>query len=266
MIEIISYQEIKGNDKEIVDREFEKLMSELKNKYNAKVLTIEEDIEELDNEILHTKVGELNIKFNSFLEYIEYCLSYGADLDVVNPSKLKINSKEFGEAIAHIIDFFKKFYDKYHIAFNIQLNEENKNVDIENYKKGIYDEDEIYALQEEEGLLKVKVVFEGAGISEEDVIKKILQSLNDSIVVNKITTKQLDITQDLNLNMNAKFYGLIAVEMFCKPFDIVELAYKYTPVVVSLENREIELNPLELQDIGNELGGAIFELSHATLM
>ena len=58
----------------------------------------------------------------------------------------------------------------------------------------------------------------------------------------------------------------MAFEIFCNPFDIVEIAYKYTPVVISLENTDIEMDTLELQDIGNELGGAIFELSHATLM
>ena len=67
-------------------------------------------------------------------------------------------------------------------------------------------------------------------------------------------------------SINAKFYGLVAVEIFCNPFDIVEIAYKYTPVIISLENADIEMDTLELQDIGNELGGAIFELSHAALM
>jgi len=257
MIEIISYQEIKGNNKDIVDIEFEKLINDIKNKYNAEVLSVED---EEDEEGLYTKVGELNIKFDSFLKYIDFCLNYGADLDVVNPSKLKISSKEFGETIAYIIDFFKKFYKKYNIAFNVQINKK-EDINIEEYKKGIYDEDEIYSLQEEEGLLKVKVVFEGIGISEEDVVKKILISLGDNIIINKIITKPLE----KDSSINAEFYGLIAVEIFCNPFDIVEIAYKYTPVVISLENTDIEMDTLELQDIGNELGGAIFELSHAAL-
>ncbi len=276
MIEIISYQEIKGNDKEIVDREFEKLMSELKNKYNAKVLLVEEEnyeeYEEINTEEhkeksekeLYTKVGELDIKFDSFLEYIKFCLNYGADLDVVNPPKLVISSEEFGNAIAYIIDFFKKFYEKYKIAFNVRINEEDK-LNIEEYKRGIYDEDEIYALQED-GLLRIKVVFEGLGISEEDVVKKVLLSLGNEIIINKIITKPLEKDGDDDTNINAKFYGLIAVEILCSPFDIVEIAYKYTPIVISLEDKDIELDTLEIQDIGNELGGAIFELSHAALM
>ena len=259
MIEIISYQEIKGNNKDIVDIEFEKLINDIKNKYNAEVLSVED---EEDEEGLYTKVGELNIKFDSFLKYIDFCLNYGADLDVVNPSKLRINSKEFGETIAYIIDFFKKFYEKYNIAFNVQITKKEEDIDVNDYKKGIYDEDEIYSLQEEEGLLKAKVVFEGIGTSEDDLIKKILISLEDKIIINKVITKPLE----KDNNINAKFYGLVAVEIFCNPFDIVEIAYKYTPVIISLENADIEMDTLELQDIGNELGGAIFELSHAALM
>jgi len=258
MIEIISYQEFKGNNKDVVDIEFEKLIDELKNTYNTKILSI--DTEE-DEEGLYTKVGELNIKFDSFLEYIDFCLNYGADLDVVNPPKLKISSKVFGEAIAHIIEFLKKFCEKYKIMFNVYINKE-EDIDIEEYKKGIYDEDDIFALQEE-GLLKVKAVFEGVGNSEEDVIKKILLSLGDEIAVNKVITKPLEKEKT---NKNAEFYGLIAVEVFCKPFDIVEMAYKFVPVVISIEDKDIEIDGLELQDIGNDLGGAVFELSHAALM
>ena len=259
MIEIISYLEIKGNNKYIVNMEFEKLMDDIKNKYNAEILSIED--EEDDGEGLYTKVGELKIVFNSFLEYVDFCLKYGADLDIISPSKLKISSKEFGEAIAHIIEFFKKFCEKYNIMFNVHIKEE-ENVDIEGYKNGIYDEDDIFALQEE-GLIKVKAVFEGYGSSEEDVIKKILLSLGDDIAVNKVITKPLEKEGPYK---NVEFYGLIAVEMFCKPFDIVEISYKFLPVVMSIEDKYIEIEGLELQDIGNDLGGAVFELSHATLM
>ncbi|WP_292460931.1 hypothetical protein [Methanothermococcus sp.] len=261
MIEIISYQEIKGNNKDIVDMEFEKLTNDIKNKYNAEILSV--DCEEEDEGGLYTKVAELKIIFNSFLDYIDFCLNYGADLDIVSPSKLKISSKEFGEALAYIIEFFKRFYEKYKIMFNVHIKEEEgMSINIEEYKNGIYDEDDIFAL-EEEGLIKVKAVFEGFGSSEEDVIKKILLSLSDNIVVNRIITKPLEKEGPYE---NAEFYGLIAVELFCKPFDIVEMAYKFLPVVISIENKFIEINGLELQDIGNDLGGAVFELTHATLI
>ena len=42
----------------------------------------------------------------------------------------------------------------------------------------VYDEDDIYCFEEEEGLLRVKTVFKGDGKSEEIIIKNILASLN----------------------------------------------------------------------------------------
>ena len=276
MIEVISYQEFKGNDKDIVDNEFEKLIEKIGNKYSVEILSIESNEDEDEDETvqtagscsvvgeeeeeLYTKIAEINIKFNSFKEYIEYCLNYGADLDVLEPSKLKLSSKEFGEAIAQIIEFFKEFCNKYGIGFNVHI-KEDENIDLKSYKKGIYDDDELFDLSEE-GLIRIKAVFEGIGDSEEELIKKIIMSLNTEIMVHKITTKTIEIEGD---NIGNRFYGVIGVEMLCKPFDIVEIAYKFIPVVVSIENKEIELSGLELQDIGNDVGGAIFELSHGVI-
>ncbi|MDK2789897.1 MAG: hypothetical protein PWP15_404 [Methanothermococcus sp.] len=250
MIEVVAYQEFKGNDKEIINSEFEKLIEELKTNYNAELLSLDEEEGEL-----YTKVGELKVKFDSFLDYIKFCLKYGVDLDVVEPSKLKISSKEFGEAIAHIIDFFRIFCNKYGVMFNVYVREE-KEFELDKYKEGIYDEDDIFAFQDEDSLLRIKAVFEGEGKSEEDIVKKILMSLNEEMLVNKIITKEIDDSKE-------GFHGLIAVEIFCKPFDVVELAYKFLPVTISIENKDIEIDALELQDIGNDLGGAVFELSHA---
>ncbi|ABR55808.1 hypothetical protein [Methanococcus aeolicus] len=280
MIEIISYQEFKGNNKDIVDNEFKKLIEKIENKYSVEILSIESNEgedkdetvqmvcscsgEEKEEEELYAKLAEINIKFNSFKEYIEYCLNYGADLDVLEPSKLKLSSKEFGDAIAQIIGFFKEFCNKYGIGFNVHIKEEDENIDIEQYKKGIYDEDELFDMGED-GLIRIKAVFEGIGDSENDLIKKIVMSLNDEILVHKITTKTVEIEDDKIPEIKNKFYGVIGVEMLCKPFDIVEIAYKFLPIVVSIENKEIELSGLELQDIGNDLGGAIFELSHGVI-
>ena len=80
MIEIISYQEFKGNNKQIVDSEFDKLMEDLKKTYDAEILTSEID----DEGELYTRINELRIKFETVLDYIKYCIRYGADLDVVS--------------------------------------------------------------------------------------------------------------------------------------------------------------------------------------
>lgn len=258
MIEIISYQEIKGNNKNIVKEEFENLVNDIKSKYKCDILSVEEDLED----DLYIIVAELKVSFNSFLDYIKFPLNYTADLDVIEPPKLKIDPKEFGEALAYIITFFKNFYEKYNLAFNIPINE-NVTINLKDYKRGIYNEDEAFTFEEEEGLIKVKAVFEGYGISEEEVLKRILFSLENNVIINKVIAKELEKEGPYK---NMGFYGLIAVELFCKPLDIIEIAYKFLPVVVSIRSESIELDSLELQDIGNELGGVIFELTHTVVM
>ncbi|ADC69004.1 conserved hypothetical protein [Methanocaldococcus sp. FS406-22] len=257
MIKIHALEEVKGNSKEIVEKEFENLANELKEKYNAKLRYVDEDIEEEGNLKFYTKIGEFEINFDNFKDYINFCLKYGADIEVIKPEKLKLKANEINEVLALVISVFKSFVNTYKIGFNVYV-KEKKDIDVEEYKKGKYDEDEIVDF-EEEGFIRVKAVFEGIGKNEEEVIKNLLISLDrDEIIINKIITK--------NFNENESFNGLIAVDLLCKPFEMFEIAYKYLPVALSIQRDEIELSLADIQDIGNELSGAIFELSHAVVM
>jgi len=257
MIKIHALEEVKGNSKEIVEKEFENLANELKEKYNAKLKYIDEDIEEEGNLKFYTKIGEFEINFNNFKDYINFCLKYGADIEVIKPEKLKLKANEINEVLALVISAFKSFVDTYKIGFNVYV-KEKRDIDIEEYKKGKYDEEEIVDF-EEEGFIRVKAVFEGIGKNEEEVIKNLLISLDrEDIIINKIITK--------NFNENESFNGLIAVDLLCKPFEMFEIAYKYLPVALSIQRDEIELSLADIQDIGNELSGAMFELSHAVVM
>ncbi|XRP96967.1 hypothetical protein ACO3UB_00175 [Methanocaldococcus sp. 16A] len=257
MIKIHALEEVKGNSKEIVEKEFENLTNELKEKYNAKLRYVDEDIEEDGNLKFYTKIGEFEINFNNFKDYINFCLKYGADIEVIKPEKLKLKANEINEVLALVISAFKSFVDTYKIGFNVYV-KEKKDIDIEEYKKGKYDEEEIVDF-EEEGFIRVKAVFEGIGKNEEEVIKNLLTSLErDEIIINKIITQ--------NFNEDKSFNGLIAVDLFTKPFELFEIAYKYLPVAISVQIDEIELSLSDIQDIGNELSGAMFELSHAVIM
>ena len=257
MIKIHALEEVKGNSKEIVEKEFENLANELKEKYNAKLKYIDEDIEEEGNLKFYTKIGEFEINFDNFKEYINFCLKYGADIEVIKPEKLKLKANEINEVLALVISAFKSFVDTYKIGFNVYV-KEKRDIDVEEYKKGKYDEEEIVDF-EEEGFIRVKAVFEGIGKNEEEVIKNLLISLDrEDIIINKIITK--------NFNENESFNGLIAVDLLCKPFEMFEIAYKYLPVALSIQRDEIELSLADIQDIGNELSGAMFELSHAVVM
>ncbi|ACV24602.1 hypothetical protein [Methanocaldococcus fervens] len=256
MIKIHALEEVKGNSKEVVEREFENLSNELKEKYNAKVRYVDEDIEEDENLKFYTKIGEFEIDFDNFRDYINFCLKYGADIEVIKPEKLKLKANEINEVLALVITAFKSFVDTYKIGFNVYV-KEKKDIDVEEYKKGKYDEEEIVDF-EEDGFIRVKAVFEGVGKDEDEVVKNLLVSLDrEDIIINKIITKNFE---------DKGFNGLIAVDLLCKPFEMFEIAYKYLPVALSIQKDEIELTLSDIQDIGNELSGAMFELSHAVVM
>ncbi|ACX73092.1 conserved hypothetical protein [Methanocaldococcus vulcanius M7] len=256
MIKIRALEEVKGNHKDIVEKEFEQLVEELKNRYNAKLEYVDEDIEEDEHLKFYTKIGEFEIDFDNFKDYINFCLKYGADIEVITPEKIKLKAEEINETLGVVINAFKSFVDKYQIGFNIYL-KEKKDIDIEEFKKGKYDEEEIVEF-EEDGYIRVKAVFEGIGKSEEEVIKNLITSLDrEEIVVNKILTKNFD---------EKNFNGLIAIDLLCLPFEMFEIAYKYLPVALSVQKEEIELTLSDIQDIGNEISGAMFELSHAVVM
>ncbi|WP_456372347.1 hypothetical protein [Methanocaldococcus sp.] len=258
MIKIHALEEVKGNVKDIVEKEFEKLSKELKEKYNAKLRYVDEDLEENENLKFYTKIGEFEIEFGSFKDYIDFCLKYGADIEVIKPSKLKLKSNEINEVLGLVISFFKTFVETYKVGFNVYIDEEKKKgIEVEEYKKGKYDEDEIIDF-EDEGFIRVKAVFEGFGKSEEEVIKNLIASLNmENVIINKVITQNFS---DKNFN------GLIGIDLLCKPFEMFEIAYKYLPVAISVQKDEIELDLANIQDIGNELSGAVFELSHTVTM
>ncbi len=277
-IEVISYGEVKGNDKQVVDTSFENLINDLKSKYDVEILSIEEETNEEENDEknaifqLHksedseinkyVKIGEFHIKFKNFKEYIEYCLNYGADVDVISPSVLKIDSKEFAEVIGYIVDFFQRLYNAFGVVYNVKK-DIDENIDIEKYKKGIYDEDEVYDLMEEEGLLKFKVVFETRGKSEEEVIKRLISEIKDFVIINKVVSKELESKNIVNPYI--KYYGVVMIEILCNPIDLVDISYKFLPVAISTPLKEINIDSLQLQDIGNELGGAVFEITHTVV-
>ncbi len=248
MIKILAMEELKGNNKDIVKKEFDKLVEEIKKNYNAKINFIDEE----ENE-LYTIVGEFEIKFNNFRDYIEFCLKYSPDVEVLKPSKLTINKDELNETLALVISTFKNFVEKYKIGFNVFL-KEKKEFNLEDYKKGLYDKEEIIELEDE--YIRTKVVFEAVGKSEEEVINNLLTTLDDIVIINKIITQNFE---------KDSFRGLVAMDLFCKPFELFEIAYKYIPIAISVQKDKITLELSEIQDIGNELSGAIFELSHAVI-
>ncbi|WP_456419647.1 hypothetical protein [Methanocaldococcus infernus] len=250
MIKISALEEVRGNSKELVEKEFKKLTEEILKNYKAKLLYEEEE----ENE-LYTKIGEFEVEFNNFKEYIDFCLRYTPDVEVLKPDKLVLDVKEVNDILSYIIVFFREFINKYRIGFNVIM-KENINLNVEEYKKGKLSEEEILSYLNE-GYVRTKIVLEGRGKDEETVLRNLIYTLEeDNIKVRKVAT----------INEAEKgFEGFVGLDILCKPLDLFILAYKYLPVALSIEEEKLKLSLSDIQDIGNELGGAIFELSHAAV-
>ncbi|MBP2172537.1 hypothetical protein [Methanococcus voltae] len=268
MIEIITFQEVKSNDKHITEVMYEKFLKELKEKYPKMEIISEDYDEEVDENKnngtkFYTKILEMKLTFETFTEYIKFCMEQGADLEVMKPSKITISSKEFGELLLYIIEFFNKIQARYDISYSVESKPDIEYT-IEELKEGIYDEDDIYDFIDD-GYIDTKFVLKGFGKSEKEVVSNILKTISEDMYVNKVITQPMELENNSAVGNMPKpgFSGLIALEVFGKPFEIVEFTYKYLPVTVKFQDKDIELEINEIQDIGNDLGGAIFELSHA---
>ncbi|MCS3901096.1 hypothetical protein [Methanococcus voltae] len=266
-IEIITFQEVKSNDKDVTEVMYDKFLKELKEKYpNMEVLSedCDEEFDEKKNggTTFYSKILEMKLNFETFTDYIKYCMEQGADLEVMKPSKITVNSKEFGELLIYILDFFNKIQARYDISYTVSTKPEIENT-IEELKEGIYDEDDKFDFLED-GYIDAKFVLKGFGKSEEEVISNIVKTVSEDMYVNKVITQPMEFESVNGVNIvKPEFSGLIAVEVFAKPFELIEFTYKYLPITVKFQEKNIELDISEIQDIGNDLGGAVFELSHA---
>ncbi|WP_456472606.1 hypothetical protein [Methanocaldococcus sp.] len=248
MIKISAIEEVKSNSKEFAEREFKRIADEILNNYKAKL--IYEDEEESE---LYTKIGEFEVEFDNFKEYIDFCLKYSPDVEVIKPNKLVLDVNEINDILSYIITFFREFVKTYKIGFNVII-KESENINIEEYKKGKLTEEDIIEYLDE-GYVRAKIVVEATGKDEETVLKNLIYSLeNEGIIIRKVAT----INED-----DKAFNGYVGLDILAKPFDLFSLAYKYLPVAFSIEENNIKLSLSDIQDIGNELSGAMFELSHA---
>ena len=110
------------------------------------------------------------------------------------------------------------------------------------------------------GALRVKIIVEGEGSTRQKVMKDFVNIVKDDILVNKIKTKEMIKGQEFN--------GLVGIEAFIyEPKTLFDIAVKHRPILIELlEPDSIQIDILQLQDIGLDLAGTFFEAAHKIQM
>lgn len=248
VIKGIFYIEAQARMESTVKSALRELVEQLKKEENVRVEreNFEEVVQEGKN---YSSVVEVEAVFKDFLAYLLAAIKYGPSAIIISkPEKLLLEREELLQALGEVTRITKDFFEKYNINY-IFLQEDASGEEV-----GI-SEEKIEDLLDE-GALRIKLVVEAEGKSEEKAVKALLSAFEENVLVNKIKAKPLAEVEG--------FKGLIGVEAFAYDVKtIFDLAVKHRPVLIELiEPSEIELDILDIQDIGVDLAGVFFEASH----
>ncbi len=248
MIKSIFYIEAQARSEPVVKDALKELVEQMKNEKNVRVkrTKFEEVLEEGNN---YSSVVEVDAEFDDFLDYLLAAIKYGPSAIIVSaPEKLFLDRQEFLKALGEVARITKDFFEEYNIGY--KLIKEGKT-----RKKVGLSQDEIDDLLEE-GALRIKLVIEAAADSEDEAVKTLLDSFENDVMINKVKAQDLEKTDG--------FKGLIGVEVFVYDAkSVFDLVVKHRPLLIELvEPMEVELDILDIQDIGVDLAGVFFEASH----
>jgi hypothetical protein len=248
----IFYIEAQGKVESAVKNALEELVGQIKNEDKVRVEreTFEKVLREGDN---YSSVTEVDALFDDFLTYLLTAIKYGPSAIIVSePEKLILRREELLQALGEVIRITKDFFEEYDIKYKFLQEGAEK-------KEAKLSQEQIEGLLED-GVLWIKLVVEAKHESEEKAVKSLLNAFEENIIVNKIKTKPLSKLKG--------FEGLIGVEAFVyRPKDIFDLAVKHRPVLIELiEPEKVELDTLDIQDIGVDLAGVFFEASHKLIL
>lgn len=247
MIRGIFYIEAQGRVESAVKNSLKELVDQFRKEDKIRVMN--ENFDEMLKEgDLYSLVVEVDAVFEDFLTYLLAAIKYGPSAILLSdPEKLVVSRMELLKALGEILRITKDFFDEYDIRYEFRDNGEKKRVGLS--------QDEIEELYEE-GALRIKMVVEAKSSSRYKAIKSLLNAFEDDVLVHKLKTK--------SLSKGKGFDGLVGVELFV--YDVktlFDLIVKHRPVLLRLlEPEEIELDILEIQDIGVDLAGVFFEASH----
>lgn len=248
MIRGLFYIEAQGNSEGAVQNSLRELVGRLGMERGVKVEG--ESFDKVTREDgLYSLVVEVELAFQDFSTYLLTAIKYGPSaIEITGPDKLFLDRKEFLEALGRVIEITKAFFEKHNISYKFPVQKNSR-------EEGGLSEEEIEGLLEQ-GALRTKIVVESKGKSRQRVVRDFVNIVSEDVFVNKVKTRQM---------MRGRgFDGLVGIEAFMyEPKTLFDLAVKHRPVLVELiEPGEIELDMLEIQDIGVDLAGVFFEAAH----
>lgn len=240
--------EAQGNSAAAVQNSLTDLVKQIRREKGVEIQQESFD-EVIREEELYSCVVEAELVFKDFLTYLLTSIKYGPSaIEIVEPKKLVLDRKEFLGAVGRVIEITRDFFEKHDIRYRFPVQKDIKD------EVG-FSEDQIEGFLEQ-GALRAKIVVESKGKSRQSVVREFVNIVSEDVFVNKVKTKPLE--------KGGGFNGLVGIEAFMyEPKALFELAVKHRPVLVELlEPEEVELDTLEIQDIGVDLAGVFFEASH----
>ena len=247
MIKGIFYIEAQAREESTVTNALKELLEKLKGEEKVTVEKVRfEDVLVEDGN--YSSVLEIEAGFQDFTTYLLTAIKYGPSAILISePEKLLLGREEFLRAVGEVTRVAKDFFDEYGVGY--QFLEEGKEPEV-----GLQ-QDEIEDLLDE-GALRIKTVIETLAESEEKAVISLLSAFEDEVKVNKVKTHAME--------TDTGFRGLVGVEAFVEnPKALFDLVVKHRPVLLELiEPDEVELDILDIQDVGVDLAGVFFEASH----
>ncbi len=246
MIRAAFFIEAQGSNKQQVEESLKDLVQKITGEADVKVKrTSFEDV--LEEEGRYSQAVEVEIEFANFGTYIRGIISYAPSaVEIMNPRRLTIPKHEFLMAVGDVIKVSRALYEKHRASFKFPNSSKKAKI-------GLSD-NEIMEFQYQ-GAIRAKIIIETRDRSPEQMVEDFVNIVKEDVFINQVGTK--DVQGD-------EAIGVVGIDCFMyEPKTLMDIAARLIPVLVEItEPDEVELDILNIQDIGVDLSGIIFELSH----
>jgi hypothetical protein len=249
MIEGTFFIEAQGNNEKLVENSLKNLIEKLKNeaKVEVKKEYFDKVIKEEEN---FSAMVEVDLEMADLGAYVDTAIKYGPSaIQIFGPNELTISSRDFLNVIGKIIEITKTLYERTGTKFKFTKSRDPPKVGL--------DEDYIEELLEG-GAIRAKVVIEVDTTSRKKAVSDFLNAVHsDTLYINKVKTKQVE--------KGKEFMGVVGLDVLIPDVKtIVDIAIKHNPVLIEIvEPEKIKMTMLDLQDIGLDIAGVLFEMSCA---